>query len=139
MEIFTAKLRVRTYECDSYGHVNNAVYLHYLEYARMEALYQKGYTLGIMKEKGFLVVVRRIEIDYKHPLFMNDEVVIQTNVSDARQSSGSFTQKVIRQSNERIAALAKVTWVFTDLTGKPIPIPDEIRTAFGMHLTEQPE
>ena len=35
-------LRVRTYECDAYGHVNNAVYLHYLELARDHYLTDRG-------------------------------------------------------------------------------------------------
>ena len=56
---------MRTYECDSYGHANNAVYLNYLEYARMEALNRKGLSLKKMKQMGFLIVVRRIEIDYR--------------------------------------------------------------------------
>ena len=34
----TSDLIVRTYECDSYGHVNNAVYVNYLEYGRMQFL-----------------------------------------------------------------------------------------------------
>ena len=42
MKVFTVKFNVRSYECDSYGHVNNAVYLNYLEFARMSALLEKG-------------------------------------------------------------------------------------------------
>ncbi len=127
---FTARLKVRSYECDSYGHVNNAVYLNYLEYARMEALMELGFTLDTMKEKGYLVVIRRIEIDYKYPLFMGDPVVIRTWTEDARRSSGTFVQQVFQEEKNRLAAEARVTWVFTNLQGKPIPIPEEIRQAF---------
>ena len=132
MATFTIRFKVRSYECDSYGHVNNAVYLNYLEYARMEALAEKGFTLDILKEKGCLAVIRRIEIDYKYPLFMGDEVLIKTFTSDSRISSGTFTQQIYRAKDQRLAAVAKVTWVFTDLQGKPIPIPEEIRQAFEM-------
>ena len=45
MKKFTLKFKVRSYECDSYGHVNNAVYLNYLEFARMSALEENGFTL----------------------------------------------------------------------------------------------
>lgn len=133
MRKFTLKFKVRSYECDSYGHVNNAVYLHYLECARMSALEENGLTLNIMKQKGYFVVVRRIEIDYKHPLFMNDMVIIKTFISEWRNTSGTFTQQIFNADHKRLVAEAKVTWVFTNLTGKPIPIPEEIQLAFKLN------
>lgn len=133
MKVFTAPLKVRTYECDFYGHVNNAVYLNYLEYARMEALNEKGFTLENMKARGYVVVVRRVELDYKLPLFMGDEITIRTFTSQARNTSGVFTQQIIRNKDQRMALEAKITWVFTNLDGKPIPIPNEIREVFEIH------
>ncbi|GAB4367159.1 MAG: thioesterase family protein [Calditrichia bacterium] len=133
MKVFTTRLKVRSYECDSYGHVNNAVYLNYMEFARMEALQENGFTLDSMKANNYLVVVRRIEIDYKLPLFMGEEIVIKTFLSDARTSSGTFTQQIFRAKDDKLCAEGKVTWVFTNLTGKPIPIPPEIREAFEMN------
>ncbi len=132
MKTFTIHFQVRSYECDSYGHVNNAVYLNYLEFARMSALHEKGFTLDNMKERGYLVVVRRIEIDYKYPLVSNDEVTIKTFTSEARKSSGTFTQQIMQSRNNRLSAEAKVTWVFINLKGQPIPIPQEILEAFEM-------
>ncbi len=131
MKKFTLKFKVRSYECDSYGHVNNAVYLHYLECARMSALEENGFTLNTMKQKGYCVVVRRIEIDYKYPLFMNDIITIETFISEWRNTSGTFTQQIFNEEDEQLVAEAKVTWVFTNLTGKPIPIPEEIKLAFN--------
>lgn len=136
MKTFTINFRVRSYECDSYGHVNNAIYLNYLEFARMSALHEKGFTLENMKEKGYLVVVRRIEIDYKYPLYANDEVTINTFTSEARNSSGTFTQQILQSRSNRLCAEAKVTWVFINLEGRPIPIPDEILEAFEMQEVE---
>jgi YbgC/YbaW family acyl-CoA thioester hydrolase len=130
MKIFTVKFRVRSYECDSYGHVNNATYLNYLEYARMMALLEKNFSLDSMKKKGYLVLIRKIEIEYRYPLFLNDEILIKTYTSDARKTSGTFTQEVYNLNADRLAAEARVTWVFTNLTGEPIPIPIEIIEAF---------
>ncbi len=131
-KMFKTRLKVRSYECDSYGHVNNAVYLNYLEFGRMEALMEMGFTLDTMKQRGYLVVIRRIDIEYKYPLFMGDPVEIRTWTKDARRSSGTFVQEIFQLEKERLAARAEVTWVFTDLQGKPIPIPPEIREAFGI-------
>jgi acyl-CoA thioester hydrolase len=124
-------LKVRTYECDSYGHVNNAVYLNYLEYARMEWLHSVGYTLKTLREeKKCLVVVVRIDIQFRKPAFEGDELEIITSVKEMRNTSGTFLQKIIRSGTEELISVAEVTWVFTDLTGKPIPIPAEIREKF---------
>jgi len=131
-EIFISRHKVRTYECDSYGHVNNAVYLNYLEYARMEALEQKGITLDKLKELGFMVFIRRIEIDYKYPAGMDDVLIIKTYIYNHRKGSGIFAQDIIRETGEKLIASAKVTWVFTNLQGRPIPIPPIIKNAFGI-------
>lgn len=133
-EIFETRFRVRTYECDSYGHVNNATYLNYLEYARMETLEQKGFTLEKLKELGFLVFIRRIEIDYKLPASMGDNLVIKTYIHDHRKSSGTFAQEIYREPDNRVIAYARVTWVFTNLQGRPIPIPPIIQEAFGLEI-----
>ena len=53
MEEFVTTLKVRSYECDIYGHVNNAVYLQYCEAARVEFLESLGYDLQKLKEAIF--------------------------------------------------------------------------------------
>lgn len=133
MKIFSVKFNVRSYECDSYGHVNNAVYLNYLEYARMTTLSEHGFTLDKMKQKGYLVVIRRIKIDYISPLYMGQEILIKTFTSESKNTSGTFTQQIFSVKDNKIAAEAKVTWVFTNFKGRPIPIPEEIRETFGIN------
>ena len=49
---YTTPLKVRTYECDGYNHVNNAVYLNYLETGRMDYLMQIGFKYKEMVEQG---------------------------------------------------------------------------------------
>ena len=50
--IYTRIFRVRGYECDALGHVNNAVYQHYLEQAATEASAEAGYDLNWYAERG---------------------------------------------------------------------------------------
>lgn len=133
-EIFESQLKVRTYECDSYGHVNNATYLNYLEFARMEALENRNLDLKKLKELGFLVLIRRVEIDYLYPASMGDVIVIKTYVHNHRRTSGIFAQDIIREADKKIIANAKVTWVFTNLQGRPIAIPAVIQEAFGISI-----
>lgn len=131
-EIFESLHKVRSYECDSYGHVNNATYLNFLEYARMEVLEQKSLTLDKLKKMGFLVLIRRVEIDYRYPAKMGDVLLIKTNVSEHKRTSGTFTQEITRESDKKLIVIAKVTWVFTNLDGRPIMMPPVIREAFGI-------
>jgi YbgC/YbaW family acyl-CoA thioester hydrolase len=130
-EVTEAVLKVRTYECDAYGHVNNAVYLNYLEYGRMAVLEKAGFTLSQMKKSGVIIVVRRIEIDYKAPACEAEILVIRTRLKETNKMKGVFYQEVVKQADEKLVARADVTWVFVDTQGKLIPIPDFFREALG--------
>ena len=59
---YTTPLKVRTYECDGYNHVNNAVYLNYLETGRMDYLMQIGFKYKEMVELGYFLYVTHIDI-----------------------------------------------------------------------------
>ncbi len=132
-KVFEAVHKVRSYECDSYGHVNNAVYLNYLEYGRMEALDELNITLERLKtETGTLVVIRRVDIEYLRPLTMGDEIVIKTFLKESRRTSGVFGQEIIHRESGELAARADVTWVFINLQGKPAPIPQLVKEGFGI-------
>ena len=56
--IFSLEMKVRDYEVDSEGIVNNAVYLHYLEHTRHEFCQQAGLSFRQMRERGMAPVVR---------------------------------------------------------------------------------
>jgi acyl-CoA thioester hydrolase len=124
-------LQVRSYECDSFGHVNNAVYLNYLEYGRMAVLEKAGFTLAGLKQQGVYIVVRRIEIDYKVPAREGDRLIIRTRLQEHHKMKGIFYQEILSASKGAMVARAHVTWVFTDLDGKLIAIPRFFRDAVG--------
>ncbi|HEY9595043.1 MAG TPA: thioesterase family protein, partial [Spirochaetia bacterium] len=65
--VHESRLTVRSYECDSYGHVNNAVYLNYLEYARHLYIRDIGIPLSELRAAGYAILVARVEIDYRRP------------------------------------------------------------------------
>jgi len=122
--ICECSLKVRTYECDSYGHVNNANYLNYLEYARYELLRDVGFDYLKAIISGYGVFISRVEIDYKRPALTDDILVIKTWPIKKGAVSGTLAQE-IRRGNE-ILAEAKVTWAFVDAaTGTPVKIPKE--------------
>lgn len=66
--IYEMPLKVRDYEVDSQGIVNNANYLHYLEHTRHEFCQEHGVSFRDMQRDGIDPVVSKIEISYLTPL-----------------------------------------------------------------------
>ncbi|MDR2371065.1 MAG: acyl-CoA thioesterase [Treponema sp.] len=121
--ITECSLQVRTYECDSYGHVNNANYLNYLEYARYEFLRAIGFDYPRAVKAGYGVYIARIEIDYKKPALTDDELTIKSWPVKKGTVSGVVAQEIWRGKDLIVAA--KVTWAFVDSRGLPTKIPKE--------------
>ena len=120
---YQCTLRVRSYELDGYGHVNNAVYLNYLEYARGEYLHSIGFDYNGAVAAGYGLYVARIAIDYKSPAFNGDELTITTKAVKKGAVSGVLAQTISR--GETVLATAEVTWAFVDSKGQPTRIPKE--------------
>jgi acyl-CoA thioester hydrolase len=114
-------LTVRSYECDAYGHVNNANYLHYLEFARHEYLRDNGISLSELRESGYGLVVARIAIDFRRPSTTDDSLTILTHPLRKTRIGGVLSQRIVRES-ETIAE-AEVTWVCVDARGKLARLP----------------
>jgi len=122
--ISECSLQVRTYECDSYGHVNNANYLNYLEFARYELLKDIGFDYPKAVNAGYGLFIARIEIDYKRPAVTDDSLTIKTWPIKKGAVKGTLVQEIRR--GEDLLAEAKVTWAFVDTkTGVPVRIPKE--------------
>ncbi|MFP4564163.1 MAG: acyl-CoA thioesterase [Spirochaetia bacterium] len=119
----TCTLAVRSYECDGYRHVNNAVYLNYLEFARIEFLRDIGFDYERMREMGFGIFVKSISIEFKSPAEAGDTLTIVTEPIIKKRASGTFRQIIYKGG--AVSAAADVTWVFVDSSGKPSKIPDE--------------
>ena len=122
--ISECKLTVRTYECDSYDHVNNANYLNYLEFARYELLKDVGFDYPAMIKAGYGIYIARIEIDYKKPAVVDDELLIKSRPIKKGAVSGIIAQEIWR--GDDLLVEAKVTWAFVDSKGIPSKIPPEL-------------
>ena len=79
--IYELHIKVRDYEVDAEGIVNNANYLHYLEHTRHEFCEQAGLSFRRMHEEGLDPVVSRIEIKYLKPLGLGDSMVSKLALS----------------------------------------------------------
>ena len=114
-------ITVRFKDCDMYGHVNHTVYLTYLEEARIHFLKTKAAPLPKLMEDGYFLFVKRIEIDYKRPVKMGDELEIETELCRLRRMSGLFHQRIFHK--KELVIEASVKWACTDSSGKPAILP----------------
>ena len=76
---YVAKKIVQSYELDSYNHVNNAVFLNYLELGRMEFLKAIGFDYPGLYEAGLYFYVTRVDIRYRASARLFDELSINPN------------------------------------------------------------
>lgn len=122
---FEVLFKVRDYECDLQGVVNNANYLHYLEHARHEFLNYANTSFAELHHKGFDGMVYRIEIDYKHSLRSGDEFRVCSTAYKEGHLKLVFQQDIYKNSGNELIAKAKVFTILLK-NGKLIPFPEEI-------------
>jgi len=119
--IFELPFKVRDYECDLQGIVNNSVYQNYLEHTRHEFLENVGLNFSQMHNEGVDAVVIRVEIDYKFPLKSGDQFVCKLRVAREGKLKYIFYQDIYRESDEKLIIKGKVVATTINAqSGRPI-------------------
>ena len=104
---FTHEMKVRDYECDLQGIVNNANYQHYMEHSRHELLEKLGVNFGKLHEDGIDAMVAKITIEYKIPLRSGDRFIVGINMK--RQGPKIvFYQDIYRFSDGKLCTKGEV-------------------------------
>ena len=121
-------LRVRFHELDPYGHVNHAVYLSYLEVARIDHLAARGIDLlELTARTGAQLVVVGIEVDYLAPAAARDELTVTCRLHERRRASARFDQEIRRGGT--VLVRARVRTATIDPAGRPMALPAELLAA----------
>jgi acyl-CoA thioester hydrolase len=127
----TRIFRVRFYECDAYGHLNNANYLRYMQEAAFDASADAGFDFARYEELGHNWLVRESEIEYLRPLGYDDRVAVKTWVSDFRRASSRRRYEFTHLESGELVARAYTDWVYLDTkTLRPATVPQEMARAF---------
>jgi acyl-CoA thioester hydrolase len=135
--VFTLRRKVEWHDLDRAGHVNNAMYMVYLEESGVQVAAAYGWPMARMFEAGFGIVARHYRLEYKQPAMLDDDLAISTWISEVRQASADRYYTITRISDDALIARAFVAWVWIDLaTGSPIRIPPEFIAAFRANLAE---
>lgn len=127
--LHTITLKVRDYECDLQGIVNNANYQHYIEHARHEFLHTRNVSFADLHRRGIDAVVARINMQFKQPLTSGDEFIVATNLKKEGLKY-IFLQDIYRAADERLIFRAEVTTV-TLINGR-LSDCEELNVKFGL-------
>jgi acyl-CoA thioester hydrolase len=115
-------MTVRFRDLDALGHVNNAVYLSYIEAARLDCFSRLAGLDPAMPNFMFA----RAEIDYLRPVFMRDQVIISTSIGKIGTKSVQLLHEI--SANGHLAAKANTVLVwYNHQLGQSEPVPDDVR------------
>lgn len=126
---FETRVIVRSYELDSYGHVNNAVYLNYLEAARSDVLRQVGMSFNDFKKLDAFPVVVEANIRYRSPSFADDVLIIKTTMAEVRRATCMMDFEVHKE-NGTLVLTAQMEFLFMGNNGRPTRMPDVFKGSF---------
>jgi acyl-CoA thioester hydrolase len=125
--LYKLDLKVRDYECDMQGIVNNAIYQNYLEHCRHEFLLSKAIDFNSLTQKNIFLVVVRAELDYKTSLRGGDAFWIGLNLERVSPIRFVFLQDIFRSSDQRLVLSARTTGTTLNEKGRPC-LPPELAT-----------
>jgi acyl-CoA thioester hydrolase len=122
------KIKVRTYDIDSAGHVSNIVYFRWLEDLRLQ-LFEEYFSLRSFVEKGYTPVLAASSIEYKRPIKLFDEPIGHMYLTEIRPASIKFYGEIY--VGEILMTTATHTGVFVDIQSmRPRRTPVELVEIF---------
>ncbi len=125
-------LQVRFRDIDAFGHVNNAVFHSYAELARIR------YLLDVLQpEQAFErlpLILARAEIDFRSPVLLGQEIVVETAVHRIGGSSFGMRHRMTASPDDRVVAdLDSVLVTYDYSAARSMRVPDDWRRRIGAH------
>ncbi|MGJ5676417.1 MAG: acyl-CoA thioesterase [Nostochopsis sp.] len=139
MEKIAFDLDVYSYQIDFIGHVNNAVYIQWMEIGRTKLLETVGMAIHEIFDQGFVPVLVHTSITYKSPLYLSDRVQVELWLSELRNAS-AIMQFRFYNSQQVLAAEGLQKGLFVDKqTMRPRRLYSEERALFVPYLDQSTE
>lgn len=129
---------IYTYHIDIVGHLNNIVYIQWMEHGRMKLLDAIGLPVTeLSNDEGILPVITNTNITYKKPFFINNSVKIETWVSQLNNASAILEFRFYNENDELCATGHQKGLFINKKTMRPARITDKHREAFEKYLIEE--
>ena len=131
---FELALEVLAEDIDQLNHVNNVVYLKWVQEAAIA--HWTAAAPPAAQAALFWVVVRH-EIDYRRPALLGDRILARTWVGPASQRNFERNTEILRAGDGALLARARTLWCPMDRrTGRPTIVSEEVRAAFATGVVE---
>lgn len=139
-KIFLHKFKVEKDAIDDNNHVNNVVYVKWMQDIAKLHSTALGWSLKEYHKYGIGWVAKSHYIEYKSPAFLNDNINAYTWVAEMSNIISLRKYKFIRQNDSKIIAEAKTEWVFVKIkSGHPTRIIEPVKNSFlVVPLDEEP-
>lgn len=116
---------------DGLGHVNNVVYVEWMQSAAVAHSTALGWSGTRYRELGRGWVVRSHNIEYLQAAVAGDRIVVRTWVATMKKVTSLRRYEIYRVADDVLLARAETNWAFINFaTGQPVRIPPEISEAF---------
>jgi acyl-CoA thioester hydrolase len=126
---YETEIEVRFSDFDAYGHVNNAVFLTYMETARTKLLRDQFVA---WQNRGLLFLVARAECDYRQPITFSDRVFVIIEIDRIGRSSFDLSYQLHNGAGRVFASARTVMVCFDAATATTVPVPNEFRQALTL-------
>ncbi len=132
------RVRIYYHDTDAGGVVYYANYLRFFEAARTEFLRERGVDLKQWMGRGLTFVVTGAEIEYTTPARYGDLLRMETKCLSVSGARFELTNRAVRDGDGETVARGRTRLACIGKSGKPVRIPDEIRSALNasMHNPE---
>lgn len=122
--MFKYSMRVRDYECDVQGVVNNSVYQNYFEHARHEFLLANNVDFSDLAAQGINLMVIRVELDFKRSLRPKNDFYVTVEVEKVSRIKYAFIQHIYLIEGDLLMVSARTIGVAVSAKSRPMASPE---------------
>lgn len=135
--IYHFEIEVTARDVDRNGHVNNVVYIQWMQDAAIAHADASGCTQA-SEAAGATWVVRTHHIEYLISALAGDKITVLTWPSNFQRVRSLRKYQFIRQKDQAVIARAETDWIFVNMkTGRPQSIPEEVKNTLPIVSEEQ--